>query len=73
MKNLGYKERIGKVADAHVRLGKTPLRRPKRRWVDGIKITLQETMCEVVDYFLMAQCRVQLEAVLKTVTKLPFS
>jgi hypothetical protein len=37
--------------------GKRPLGRPKRRWVDNIKIDLRETGWDGVDWIDMAQDR----------------
>jgi hypothetical protein len=39
--------------------GKRPLGRPKRRWVDNIKIDLRETGWDGVDWIDMAQDRDQ--------------
>ena len=36
---------------------KRPLRRPKRRWEDNIKIDLQEVMCEGVEWIDLVQDR----------------
>jgi hypothetical protein len=37
--------------------GKRPLRRPRRRWVDNIRMDLQEVVCEHVDWIGLAQDR----------------
>jgi hypothetical protein len=37
--------------------GKRPLRRPRRRWVDNIKIDLREIGWDVVDWVDLAQDR----------------
>jgi len=37
--------------------GKRPLGRPRRRWVDNIKMDLQEVGCEYVDWIGLAQDR----------------
>jgi hypothetical protein len=39
--------------------GKTPLRRPRRRWVDSIKMDLREIEWDGVDLVDMAQDRDQ--------------
>jgi hypothetical protein len=35
--------------------GKRPLRRPRRRWKDNIKMDLQEVRCEGMDWIDLAQ------------------
>jgi hypothetical protein len=37
--------------------GKSPLRRPKRRWEDNIKMDLQEVGCGGMDWIDLAQDR----------------
>jgi hypothetical protein len=37
--------------------GKRPLRRPRRRWEDNIRIQLQEVGCGCVDWIGLAQDR----------------
>ena len=37
--------------------GKRPLRSPRRRWEDNIKMNLQEVECRVMDWFELAQDR----------------
>jgi len=37
--------------------GKTPLRRPRRRWEDNIKMDLQEVGCGVMYWIKLAQDR----------------
>jgi hypothetical protein len=37
--------------------GKRPLGRPRRRWVDNIRIDLQEVECGYVDWIGLAQDR----------------
>ena len=37
--------------------GKRPLRRPRRRWVDNIRMDLQEVGCGYVDWIGLAQDR----------------
>ena len=37
--------------------GKRPLGRPRRRWVDGIRMDLQEVGCGYVDWLGLAQDR----------------
>jgi hypothetical protein len=42
--------------------GKRPLGRPRRRWVDNIKIDLREIVWDGVDWIDLAQDRDQLRA-----------
>ena len=37
--------------------GKRPLRRPRHRWVDNIRMDLQEVGCGYVDWIRLAQDR----------------
>jgi hypothetical protein len=37
--------------------GKRPLRRPRLRWVDNIRMDLQEVGCEYMDWIGLAQDR----------------
>jgi hypothetical protein len=50
--------------------GKRPLGRPRRRWVDNIKMYLQETGWDGVDWIDMAQDRDQWRALVNTVLNL---
>jgi hypothetical protein len=47
--------------------GKRPLERPKCRWVDNIKMDLQEMGCSGTDWIDVAQDRDQLRALVNTV------
>jgi hypothetical protein len=42
--------------------GKRPLRRPRRRWEDNIKIDLREIGIDGANWILLAQDRVQWQA-----------
>jgi hypothetical protein len=53
--------------------GKRPLGRPRRRWVDNIKMDLREIARDGVDWIDMAQDRDQWRAFVKTVLNLRFS
>ena len=48
--------------------GKRPLRRPRRRWVDNIRIDLQEVVCGYMDWIGLARdresCRTLVSAVI---------
>jgi hypothetical protein len=50
--------------------GKTPLGRPRRRWVVNIKIDLREIGWDGVDWIDLAQDRDQWLALVKTVINL---
>jgi hypothetical protein len=53
--------------------GKSPLGRPRRRWVDNIKIDLRETGRDGMDWIDLAQDRDQWRALLNTVMNLRVS
>jgi hypothetical protein len=50
--------------------GKIPLGRPRRRWVDNIKINLGEVGCNTMDWIDLAQDRDQWRALVKPVMNL---
>jgi hypothetical protein len=50
--------------------GKRPLGRPRRRWVDNIKIDLREIGWDSVDWIELAQDRDQWRALVNTVMNL---
>jgi hypothetical protein len=50
--------------------GKRPLGRPRRRWVDNIKMDLRETGCDGMDWIDLAQDRDQWRALVNTVMNL---
>jgi hypothetical protein len=50
--------------------GNIPLGRPRRRWVDNIKMDLRETGWNGVDWIYMAPDRVQWRALVNTVLNL---
>jgi hypothetical protein len=50
--------------------GKRPLRRPKRRWIDNIKMDLLETGLNVVDWISLAQDRYRWMALVSSVMNL---
>jgi hypothetical protein len=47
--------------------GKRPLERPRRRWVDNIKMVLREIEWYRIDWIDMSEDRDQLKALVKTV------
>jgi hypothetical protein len=67
--------RMGETGNAYRILvgepeGKRPLGRPRRRWVDNIKIDLRETGWDGVDWIDQAQDRDQRRALVSTVMNL---
>jgi hypothetical protein len=50
--------------------GKRPLGRPRRRWMDNIKIYLREIGWDGMDWINLAQDRDQWKALVNTVMKL---
>jgi hypothetical protein len=50
--------------------GKRPLGRPRRRWVDYIKIALREIVWDGMDWIDLAQDRDQWRALVSTVMNL---
>jgi hypothetical protein len=50
--------------------GKRPLRRPKRRWVDNIKMDLREIGWDGIEWIDLAQDRDQWTALVNTVMNL---
>jgi len=50
--------------------GKRPLGRPRRRWVDNIKMVLQEVGCGYVDWIGVAQDRGRWRALVSAVMNL---
>jgi hypothetical protein len=71
----GHAERMGATRNAHKVLvgkpeGRRPLGRPRRRWVDNIKIDLGEIGWDGMDWIKMAQDRDQWRALVNTVMNL---
>jgi hypothetical protein len=50
--------------------GKRPLGRPRRRWIDNIKMELLEVGLSIVDWIGLAQDRYRWKALVNTVTNL---
>jgi hypothetical protein len=51
--------------------GKRPLGRPRRRWVDNIKMDLREIGWDFIDWIDLAEDRDQWRALVNTVTNFP--
>ena len=50
--------------------GKKPLGRPRRRWVDNIRMDLQEVVCGYMDWIGLAQDRDRWRALVSAVMNL---
>jgi len=50
--------------------GRRPLGRPRRRWVDNIRLDLQEMRCGYMDWIGLAQDRDRWQTVVSTVMNL---
>jgi hypothetical protein len=50
----------------HAPEGNRPLGRPRRRWVDNIKLDLREIGCDGIDWIDLSQDRNQWRALVKT-------
>jgi hypothetical protein len=50
--------------------GRRPLGRPRRRWVDNIRMDLQEVGCGCVDWMELAQDRDGLRALVSSIMNL---
>jgi hypothetical protein len=59
-----YKDLVGKTE------GKRPLGRPRRRWEDGIRMDLRETVLGDVDWIRLAQDTDRWQAVVSAVMNL---
>jgi hypothetical protein len=75
MRSTGHVAHIGEVRNAHSILdekfeGKRPLRIPRRRWEDNIRMDLREIRWEDVDWMHLAQDRDQWRAPMNTVMNL---
>jgi hypothetical protein len=75
MRWTGHIARIGGQNEAYMILvgkpeGKRPLGRPRRRWVDNIKIDLREIGWDGMDWIELAQDRDQWRALVNTVMNL---
>jgi hypothetical protein len=75
MRWAGHVARIGEKKNVYRLLvgkpeGKRPLRRPRRRWIDNIKIGLLEIGWSVVDWIGVAQDRYRWRALVNSVMNL---
>jgi hypothetical protein len=75
MRWAGHVPRMGERRNVYGLLvgkpeGKRPLRRPRRRWIDNIKIDLLEIGLSVVDCIGLVQDRYRWRAVAKEVMNL---
>jgi hypothetical protein len=75
MRWAGHVARMGEKRNVYMLLvgkpeGKRPLGRPRRRWVDNIKMILLEIGLNVVDWIGLAQDRYRWRALVNTVMNL---
>ena len=74
MKWAGHVARMGEEGVYRVLVGepegKRPLRRPRRRWVDNIRMDLQEVECGYVDWIGLARDRDRWRTLVSAVTNL---
>jgi hypothetical protein len=74
MRWAGHVARMGAKRNAYMILGKPegkrPLGRPRRRWVDNIKVDLREIGWDGMDWIDLAQNRDQWRALVNTVMNL---
>jgi hypothetical protein len=75
MRCAGKVARMGEKRNAYRLLvgkpeGRRPLRRPKRRWVDNIKMDLREIGWDGMDWIDVSQDRDQWKALVNTVMNL---
>jgi hypothetical protein len=75
MRWAGHVARMGEGRDVYMILvgrpeGKRPLRRPRRRWEDNIKLDLREIGIDGANWIQLAQDRVQWQACVNTVMNL---
>ena len=74
MRWAGHVARMGEERGAYRVLGKPegkrPLGRPGRRWVDNIRMDLQEVGCGYVDWIGLAQDRDRWQTLVSAVMKL---
>jgi hypothetical protein len=75
MRWAGHVARMGEKRNAYRIFvgkpeGRRPLGRPRRRWVDNIKMVLREIGCDGVDWVDVAQDRGHWRALVNTVMNL---
>jgi hypothetical protein len=75
MRRAGHVARMGEKRNVYSLLvgkpeGKRPLGRPKRRWIDNIKMDLLEIGLNIVDWIGLTQDRYRLRALVNTVMNL---
>jgi hypothetical protein len=75
MRWAGHMARMGEKRNVYGLLvgkpeGKRPLGKPRRRWIDNIKMDILEMGLSVVDWIGLAQDRYRLRALVKTVMDL---
>jgi len=77
MRMAGHVARMGEERGVYRVLvgkpeGKRPLERPRRRWVDNIRMDLQEVECGYMDWIGLGQVRDRWQTLVSAVMKLRF-
>jgi hypothetical protein len=73
MRWAGHVARIGEKRNVYrILVGKRPLGRPRRRWIDNIKMDLLEIGLSVVDWIGLSQDRYRWRALVNSVMNLRF-
>jgi hypothetical protein len=75
MRWAGHEVRVGKERDVYRVLvgkpeGKKPLRRPRRRWENNVKMDFQEAECGVMDWIELVRDRGRWRALVNVVMNL---
>jgi len=71
MAHMGEERRVYRVLVGKPK-GKGPLGRPRRRWVDNIRVDLQEVGCGYMDWIGLAQDRDRWRTLVSAVMNLRF-
>jgi hypothetical protein len=70
MRWAGHVARMGEKRNVYRSEGKRPLGRPRRRWMDNVKMDLLEIGVNVVDWIGLAQGRYRWRALVNSVMNL---
>ena len=71
MARMGEERRVYRVLVGKPE-GKRPLERPRRSWVDNIRMDLQEVGCVYMDWIVLAQDRDRWRTLVSAVMKIGF-
>jgi len=74
MRWAGHEARMGEERGVYTVLvgkpeGRSPLGRPRRRWVDNIRVDLQEVRCGYIDWIGLTQDRDRWRTLVSAVMK----